>query len=67
MACRGQVRKCVWACVCVETYESSKFLSYQSESFEVEVYVVGLPQAQFLFLQRETVFLITTDNPMMRL
>lgn len=54
--------------LCVKHMSHPSFFPTKVKVFEVEVYGVGLPQAQFLFLRREnSVVLITTDNPMMPL
>lgn len=50
--------ECASVCepVCVSKHMSHpSFFPTKVKVFEVEVYVVDLPQAQFLFLQRETV------------
>lgn len=46
----------VCVCACVSKHMSHpSFFPTKEKVFEVEVYIVGLPQAQFLYLRREMV------------
>ncbi len=51
---RGRVRKwCVCVCVlCLKHMSHPSFFPTKVKVFEVNVYIVGLPQAQFLFFAK---------------